>query len=237
MSNESLTEHLKELRNRLIKSFLAIGVGCVICWFFAGWILDIISHPINPYLEGTGGKLIFTSPLEKFLSYIKVSLFAGVFLSCPYWLFQIWKFIAPGLYQEERKWSRLFVSIGSILFFSGGAFVYFVVYPLAFKFLMEFGGSGQTPFISLKEYLAFFTRTAFIFALVFELPLIIIFLMKLKLITAETLIQARPYMFIGIAVLSAVITPPDIVSMLLMMAPLYLLFEISIIIGRRVAKV
>ena len=237
MSNENLTGHLKELRDRLIKSLLAVGVGCVICWFFAGWILDIISHPIDPYLEGTGGKLIFTSPLEKFLSYIKVSLFAGVFLSCPYWLFQIWKFIAPGLYKEERKWSRVFVSIGTLLFFSGGAFVYFVVYPLAFKFLMEFGGSGQTPFISLKEYLAFFTRTTFIFSLVFELPLIIIFLMKLNVITAETLMRARPYMFIGIAVLSAVITPPDIVSMLLMMAPLYLLFEISIIIGRRISKI
>ena len=237
MSNESLTEHLKELRDRLIKSLLAVGVGFVICWFVAGWILDIISLPINPYLKGTEGKLIFTSPLEKFLSYVKVSLFSGVFLSCPYWLLQIWKFIAPGLYPEEKKWSRMFVSMGTVLFFSGGAFVYFVVYPLAFKFLMEFGGSGQTAFISLKEYLAFFTRTTFIFSLVFELPLIVIFLIKLNVISVETLTRSRPYMLIGIAVLSAVITPPDIVSMLLMMAPLYLLFEISIIISRRIVRI
>lgn len=228
--------HLKELRERLIKGLLSVGVGFLVCWIFSGLILDIISHPIKPYLEGTGGKLIFTSPLEKFLSYIKVSLFAGVFLSCPYWLLQIWKFIAPGLYKEEKKWSGLFVIIGTILFFSGGAFVYFAVYPLAFKFLMQFGGAGQTPFISLKEYLTFFTRMTFVFSLVFELPLIVVFLMKLNLISAETFIRARPYVIIGIAVLSALITPPDIVSMLLMMIPLYLLFEISIIIGRRLTK-
>lgn len=233
----SFTEHLKELRNRLIKSLLSIGVGFLVCWFFAGWILEGISHPIKPYLEGTEGKLIFTSPLEKFLSYIKVSLFAGVFLSCPYWLLQVWKFIAPGLYEEEKKWSRIFVGMGTILFFGGGAFVYFVVYPIVFKFLMEFGGGGEVPFISLREYLAFFIRTAFVFALVFELPLIIIFLTKLNVISPETLVRARPYMLIGVAVLSAVITPPDIVSMLLMMAPLYLLFEISIIIGRKLSKV
>ena len=238
MSNEemALTSHLSELRDRLIKSLLSVAVGFVICWIFAGGILDIISHPIKPYLEGTEGKLIFTSPLEKFLSYIKVSLFAGVFLSCPYWFFQIWQFIAPGLYREEKKWSRLFVGIGSMLFFSGGAFVYFIVYPFAFKFLMEFGGTGQTPFISLKEYLAFFTRMTFVFALVFELPLFVIFLIKLNIITPETLARSRPYVLIGVAILSALVTPPDIVSMLLMMAPLYVLFELSLILGRRLAR-
>lgn len=232
----AFSSHLKELRGRLIKSLLSVGLGFIVCWIFAGVILDVISHPITPYLGGTGGKLIFTSPLEKFLSYIKVSLFAGVFLSCPYWLFQIWKFIAPGLYKEEKKWSGLFVIIGTILFFSGGGFVYFVVYPLAFKFLMQFGGTGQAPFISLKEYLTFFTRMTFVFSLVFELPLIVVFLMKLNIISPETFIQARPYVIIGIAVLSALITPPDIVSMLLMMVPLYLLFEISIIIGKNLTK-
>ena len=238
MNNKETTfsNHLKELRERLIKSFLSIGLGFIVCWIFAGLILDIISHPIQPYLEGTEGKLIFTNPMEKFLSYIKVSLFAGIFLSCPYWLFQVWKFIAPGLYQEEKKWSALFVSIGTILFFSGGAFVYFVVYPLAFKFLMQFGGTGEVPFISLKEYLTFFTRMTFVFSLVFEFPLIVVFLMKLKIISPETLIRGRPYVIIGIAVLSALITPPDIISQLLMMIPLYLLFEISIIIGKSLTK-
>ena len=136
----------------------------------------------------------------------------------------------------KKKWSRIFVSIGSVLFFSGGAFVYFIVYPIAFKFLMEFGGSGEVPFISLREYLAFFIRTTFVFALVFELPLVIIFLIKLNVINAETLVQMRPYMLVGVAVLSAVITPPDIVSMLLMMVPLYLLFELSVLIGRKLAR-
>ena len=228
-----LSEHLKELRSRLIKICLAVFAGCLLCWFFGSWILDMVRRPIAPFLTSTEGQLIVLSPLEKFLSYLKVCLFAGVFVSCPYWLFQIWKFIAPGLYKNERYWGRIFIGVGSVLFFCGGAFVYFVVYPLAFRFLINFGGD-ELPFISLKEYLSFFIRTSLVFAFVFEIPLLLSILIKVNILTVEQLKASRRYAIVLIAILSALITPPDIVSMLLMMVPLYLLFELSLLIGKRI---
>ena len=229
----AFSDHLRELRSRLIKIFLAVGAGCLLCWFFGSWILDMARRPIAPFLTSTDGQLVVLNPLEKFLSYLKVCLFAGVFVSCPYWLFQIWRFIAPGLYKDERKWGRIFIGAGSVLFFCGGAFVYFVVYPIAFRFLINFGGTGELPFISLKEYLSFFIRTALVFAFVFEMPLFLSALIKLNVVTVEQLKAGRRYAIVIISILSALITPPDVVSMLLMMVPLYLLFELSLLVGKK----
>lgn len=231
----SLIDHLVELRDRIIKILLFIAGGFVLCYFFSGEILFFISEPIRPYLEATKGQLIFISPFEKFFSYLWVSLFAGIILSCPFWLYQVWKFISPGLYEKERLWSLLFVALSSLLFLSGIMFVYFVVYPFSFRFLLNFGGD-EVAYISLKPYLSFFLRTAFVFGLVFELPLLLFTLLKLKVIKVEQLKKARPYVVVLIAFLSAMITPPDIFSMFFMMAPLYLLFEISIWLGQKFIK-
>lgn len=228
----NITEHLSELRDRIIKILIFLGVAFIISYFFSEKILSLISVPIRPYLVATSGSLIFISPFEKFFSYLWVSLFSGIVLSSPFWLYQIWKFISPGLYKEEKKWSLLFVGSSSLLFFSGILFVYFVVYPFSFRFLLNFGGE-ELPYISLKPYLSFFLRTAFVFGLVFEMPLLLFVLLKLKIVTAKQLIKARPYVLVLIALLSAIITPPDIFSMLFMMVPLYLLFEASILIGRK----
>ena len=230
------TEHLSELRNRLIKVLIFLGLGFLISYFFSGEILSLISRPVRPYLIATGGKLIFITPFEKFFSYLWVSLFSGVVLSCPFWLYQIWKFISPGLYKEERKWSLLFVGSSSLLFFSGILFVYFVVYPFSFRFLLNFGGE-ELPYISLKPYLSFFLRTAFVFGLVFEMPLLLFVLLKLNVVTVQQLAKARPYVVVSIAFLSAMITPPDIFSMLFMMLPLYLLFEASVFLGPKFIKI
>ena len=233
-SQFTMTEHLTELRQRLIKVLLFVAGGFGLSWFAGGEILSLLSEPIRPYLTATEGQLIFTSPFEKFASYLRVSLFSGIVISCPFWLYQVWMFISPGLYQAERKWSLLFVGSGALLFFSGILFVYFVVYPFSFKFLLSFGGE-ELPYISLKPYLSFFIRTALAFGLVFETPLVIIALLKLGVIQPNQLQRARPYALIAIALASALITPPDIFSMLFMMAPLYLLFELSVFIGRRMA--
>ena len=166
---------------------------------------------------------------------MRVSLFAGLFISCPYWLFQIWRFTAPGLYREEKKQAAFFVLAGTALFFTGAAFAYQAVYPLTFKFLMNFGGGGELPFISLKEYTSFFFRTTLVFSLVFEAPLAVIFLTRTGLVSVEALEKSRPYMAVGAAGLSALVTPPDIFSMFLMMGPLWLLFELSLFISRRMA--
>lgn len=230
-----LIKHLSELRSRLIKILFILGLGFISCYFFSGLIVDIISQPIKPHLPETGGQLIFTSPFEKFLSYLRVSFFAGVFISCPFWLYQVWKFISPGLHGHERKWSFIFVTLSSLLFLSGILFVYFVVYPLSFAFLLNFGGE-ELAYISLKAYLSFFLRTAFAFAIVFELPLVLFILLKLNIISVGRLKKSRPYLILGIAVLSALITPPDIFSMLFMMLPLYLLFETSLLLSHKIVK-
>ncbi|MCZ0932324.1 MAG: twin-arginine translocase subunit TatC [Oligoflexia bacterium] len=232
----SLTEHLTELRGRIIKSLLFLILGSVVCYFFSKDILSVIGQPIKPYLTATKGHLIFISPFEKFFSHLWVSLFAGFILSSPFWMYQIWKFISPGLYKEEKKWSLLFVSSSALLFLSGILFVYFVVYPFSFRFLLNFGGGSEVAYISLKPYLSFFLRTAVVFGLVFEMPVILFSLLKLNLITVKQLTKARPYVIVFIAVLSAMITPPDVFSMLFMMLPLYLLFELSIWISRTFLK-
>ena len=232
----SLTEHLTELRDRIIKALIALAIGFVICYFFSKDILSIISQPIKPHLTATSGQLIFITPFEKFFSYLWVSLFAGFILSSPVWLYQFWKFISPGLYKEEKKWSLLFVSASTLLFLSGILFVYFVVYPFSFRFLLNFGGGAEQAYISLKPYLSFFLRTAVVFGLVFEMPVILLSLLKLNIINVKQLVKIRPYVVVMIAVLSAIITPPDIFSMLFMMFPLYLLFEASIWISRTFLK-
>ncbi len=230
----SFTDHLRELRDCIIKIIMSVLVGFFICWFFKDILLDILRQPIAPYLTATDGNLIFTNPIEKFLSYIKVVFFVAILLSCPYWLFQIWNFISPGLYKEEKKWSIIFVCCGSLLFLLGVLFIYFLVFPMAFRFLILFGGSGELPYISLKEYISFFIRTAFVFGLVFETPLILSFLIKLKVLSVEQIRASRPYAIVVIAFLSALVTPPDVLSMLFLMVPLYFFFEASLWIGKRI---
>ena len=231
----SLTEHLTELRDRIIKILIFLALGFAISYFFSKDILFIISQPIKPYLTATKGHLIFISPFEKFFAYLWVSLFSGFILSSPFCFYQVWKFISPGLYKTEKKWSLLFVISSTLLFLSGILFVYFVVYPFSFRFLLNFGGE-EVAYISLKPYLSFFLRTAFVFGLVFEMPIILFTLLKLNILTPKQLKKARPYVIILIAFLSAMITPPDIFSMLFMMFPLYFLFEISIWLAEKFLK-
>jgi len=228
----SLTEHLTELRDRLIKVFIFIGLGFTVSYFLSDRLMLWINEPIAPYLTATEGKLIFISPFEKFFSYLWLSLFGGIVISSPFWFYQIWKFISPGLYKNEKKACLLFVFMSVFLFLSGVLFVYFIVYPFSFRFLLQFGGD-EIAYISLKPYLSFFLRTALVFGLVFELPLLILGALKFKAISPAQLKKTRPYVVTSIAFLSALITPPDIFSMLFMMLPLYLLFEISIWLGEK----
>ena len=232
MKTQTMGSHLLELRLRLLRAILALALGFAFSWFFCGQILDLISQPIRPYLPATNGRLIFISPFEKFFSYLRMSLFSGFVLSCPFWLYQCWMFISPGLYKNEKKLAFVFVSFGVLLFLSGLLFVYFVVYPFSFRFLLGFGDGGELAYISLKPYLSFFIRISLVFGLVFETPLVLTFLLKTGVVTAEQLAGLRPYALVFIAALSAFVTPPDIFSMFFMMAPLYLLFEMSILIGR-----
>jgi len=230
IENQTLIEHLTELRKRLIWSIAAIFIGFLACWTFSDILFDIVRRPIASYLKSTNGGLVFTAPMDKFLAHIKVSFLGGTVVACPFWMYQAWGFIAPGLYAQERKYAVSFIGFGTALFLAGVSFVYFVVYPMAFKFLMTFGGKTDSPMITINEYLSFFITTTLVFGLAFETPVILAILGMMGLISSDFLTQYRRYAYVLLAAVSAVVTPPDVLSMLLMMALMVLFYELSVIL-------
>jgi sec-independent protein translocase protein TatC len=226
--SQTLYEHLAELRVRLINSAYILIVATGICYAFSEKIFDFIRSPIAPYLPDGG--LIYTGPLDKFMAHIKISFVCGVIISCPLWLYQIWKFVAPGLYQKERKYSVGFIVSGSMLFVAGAAFAYYIVLPMAFHFLMNFGGTVDKPMISIDQYLGFFTQMCMMFGVAFELPLIISILGMLGLVSQAFLKAKRRYAVMILAIVSAVISPPDLMSMIMMLVPMLALYEIGVLV-------
>ncbi len=223
-----LVQHIAELRFRLTRAALFIFLGTLVCWGFSEQIFNIIRHPIEPYLPDGG--LVFTSPIDKFMAHIKLAFIAGMVLSAPLWLYQLWKFIAPALYKNEKKYAAGFILAGTFQFISGVVFCYLIVFPMAFKFLMTFGGNVDKPMITIDSYLGFFTQTAVIFGLTFEMPVVISFLGLTGLVTQEFLKKNRRYAVVTMAVVSAIAAPPDALSMILLLVPLWVMYEISVIL-------
>lgn len=225
----SLVEHLTELRYRLILALMGIAVGVAIGIWQSELLLEVIRRPIVPYLGPNGG-LVFTGVMDKFMAHLKVGALGGVIITCPWWLYQLWKFISPGLYRNERKFAAVFILAGTLLFLMGVAFVYFMVYPAAFKYLLSIGGDVDKPMITIAEYLSFFATTTIMFGVSFELPLVLVLLAMAGVIDAPFLRRNRRIAVPGMALVAAFITPPDAVSMLMMLAPMWALYEISIIV-------
>ncbi len=228
--SDSLVSHSTEFRKRIMNTLLIILLGFFCNCNFSSLIFDFIRAPILPYLPEGG--LVFTAPMDKFMAHIKVSIIASIILTCPIWLYQVWKFVAPGLLASEKKYGMGFIFVGSSLFLTGVSFVYLVVYPAAFKFLMMFGGETDKPMITIGEYLSFFTTTTLVFGMAFEMPLILTILGILGVVSADFLADKRRYAIVFLAAMSAMFTPPDVISMFLMMGPMILLYEISIILVR-----
>ncbi len=227
----TLLDHLTELRQRLIRSALAVMATTIVCWIFSEQIFDIVRAPIVKVMSANnfGEGLVFTAPMDKFMAHLKVSLFGGIVLSCPIWLYQLWQFVAPGLYKEERLYGKVFVLAGSALFLLGVSFVYFLVYPLTFDYLLNFGGGVDRPMITIDHYLSFFFVTTLVFGLAFELPLVLSLLGAMGIITKDFMRSKRRYAVVVLAILSALITPPDLISMIMLLIPLMGLYEISIL--------
>ena len=228
----SLQEHLSELRWRLLKSILSLLPAFIICWFFSEQILIFLRRPIQPFLKNTAGELIFTAPMDQFMAHLQIALFAAVFLSSPYWLSQLWYFLSPGLYKKERKIFIFFWLMGTVLFFFGACFAYFVVFPIVFSVLMNFGNGTNQALITIKSYLYFIIRFTLVLGLVFELPLVLVLLCRSGVLSTETLKKYRRQAILLLSILSAFITPPDVLSQLLLLLPLIGLYEFSIWLTR-----
>lgn len=228
LKEESLVDHLRELRKRLVYIFLGVVVSATACWFFKELLFDFIRQPIEPFLSTDSKGLVYTGIMESFMAYIKICLLGGVVLSCPFWLYHLWRFIAPALYSHEKKYGVGFILSGTLLFFLGISFVYYFVYPIAFKFLLGFGSGQDQALITINDYLSFFLKTTFLFGLAFEVPLVLTFLGLMGIVTADFLAKNRRYAFLFLCLLSAILTPPDPTSMMMMALPLGVLYESSI---------
>ncbi|SMC19979.1 Sec-independent protein translocase TatC [Desulfacinum hydrothermale DSM 13146] len=231
------TEHLEELRKRLITCAIAVGIGFVICYFFKEKIFAWLMKPLIDALPADGSrKLIYTAPHEAFLTYLKVSFLAGVGLAVPVILFQFWRFVAPGLYEHERRYLYPIVILSTVFFLGGALFGYYVVFPYGFQFFASFATELIAPMISTKEFLSFATRLLFAFGIIFELPLITFFLAKLGLISSSFLRRQRKYAILLIFVVAAFFTPPDVFTQILMAGPLLILYEMSVWIAHFFGK-
>ncbi|MDY6990130.1 MAG: twin-arginine translocase subunit TatC [Thermodesulfobacteriota bacterium] len=229
------TAHLEELRKRLIICFSAVGVGFVICYFFSKKLFDVLMHPLLVAMPPEE-KLIYTGLPEAFFTYLKVAFLAGVLLAVPVILYQIWMFIAPGLYHREKRLVVPIVFLSSVFFLGGALFGYFVVFPFGFKFFMGFASDAIKPLPSMREYLSFSTKLLFAFGIVFELPLFITFLAKLGIVDVPFLKAKRKYAILLFFVFASILTPPDVVTQILMAGPLIILYEVSIVGARIFGK-
>lgn len=223
-----MTDHLAELRVRIIKVLVIFMGGFGACYGFSEKLFNVLRAPIVPYLPDGAKGLHYIGVFEKFMAHIKVSFLGGVFLTSPLWLYQVWKFIAPGLYAREKKYILWFLVSAVFLFLAGAAFAYYIVLPFAFKFLISFGGDVDKPLITISEYLDFILKFFLGFGVMFELPVILTFLGMMGVVDAPFLRKNRRWAILLMAIMSAIITPPDAVSMLALLVPLTALYELSI---------
>jgi sec-independent protein translocase protein TatC len=238
-----LLDHLIELRNRLMYSCIAIFLGFLVCYFFAEEIYAFLVQPLADIYQGqTGRRMIYTGLAEAFFTYLKVAFWAGAFLTFPFVAIQLWLFIAPGLYRTEKRAFLPFLAATPILFFLGGAMVYYFIFPLAWRFFLSFEtapGEGALP-IELEarvgEYLSLVMKLIFAFGLSFQLPVALTLMGRVGLITSEQLARNRKFAIVAVFVVAAIITPPDVISQVGLAIPILLLYELSIIAVRIVEK-
>jgi len=231
-----LLDHLIELRARLVRAFLAMAAAFAVCLYFADDIFALLVRPLAEAFPPGQGRLIYTKLYEAFFVEIKVALFAAFFVSFPVIANQLWAFVAPGLYAREKRAFLPFLIATPVLFMLGASLAYFVVMPTAFKWFLGFegtaGGLPQEALPAMGDYLDLVMRFILAFGISFLLPVLLMLLQRAGLVTREQLVAARRYVIVGVFIVAAVITPPDVVSQFLLATPLLILFEGTLVLMR-----
>lgn len=224
-----LTEHLEELRTRLIRALIAMAIGSAICYTKAESIYRFLLAPLITHLP-SDSRMIFTELTEAFLTYFKVALWGGFLLASPVIFYQMWRFVSPGLYRKERKVLLSFSFWSTFALLCGMAFAYFVAVPVIFNFFLSFGGSSILPMPSMRESLSLVLRILILFGVMFEIPLVLFLAGSAGIVTPDLLRRGRKGALLIVFLAGAVLTPPDAISQILIAIPLYLLYELGILL-------
>lgn len=228
MKQMSVTEHLEELRSTMIKVAITLFVSFIICYNLAESIQEILLSPLRNALGDTG-KVVYLGLLDKVLSFFQVAFYASVIGASPFWFYHIWGFVKPGLYDHEIKAVRPFFLVGFILFCMGVLFGYYIVFPMTFSVLMDFGVSNIEATIGLKDYLVLAIKVLVFLGIAFQLPNLMLILGFMGIVTKYSLREMRSYVYVGLSILSALLTPPDPVTMMALWIPMVVLFEVGIL--------
>jgi sec-independent protein translocase protein TatC len=235
LAEGSLISHLMELRDRLMRAVIAVVIMFIPCAFFSDQLFTIVAQPLLSKMP-KGTSMIATSITAPVMAPLKLALLAGLFLAMPYVLYQAWAFVAPGLYKHEKRFAIPLMVSSVILFYGGVAFAYFVVFPLMFAFLTGAAPLGVQVMTDMSNYLDFVLLLFFAFGIAFEIPIATVLLAATGLVRIETMVKNRGYIILGIFILAAFLTPPDAVSQCFMAVPMYLLYEMGIVMSRVLLK-
>ena len=231
LAEGTLISHLLELRDRVLRAFLAVVIIFLPIAFYANEIFTLVAQPLIAQLPA-GSSLIATSVISPFMTPFKLAFFVALFIAMPYVLYQVWAFVAPGLYRREKRFALPLLASSIILFYCGVIFAYFVVFPVMFEFFANTTPAGVRMMTDITSYMDFVLTMFLCFGLAFEVPVVVVLLVLTGLVKVEKLAEARGYVLIGIFVLAAFVTPPDAISQTIMAVPMYLLYEGGIIFAR-----
>jgi sec-independent protein translocase protein TatC len=230
-----LVAHLTELRDRLLRAMLAVLIVFIGLFPFSNEIYTFVSEPLRAQMPANA-TMIATEVASPFLAPFKLTLISAIFIAIPYVLYQVWSFIAPGMYRHEKKLAIPLLLSSILLFYAGAAFAYFVVFPLIFAFFTSVAPEGIAIMTDINSYLNFVLKLFFAFGIAFEIPIAAVLLIWAGITTADDLAKKRPYIIVGCFIFGMLLTPPDIISQSLLAIPMWLLFEVGVLFGRGIEK-